>query len=81
MDESPLNENEKKSTEAMKVAPPPTVPPPLPTPTLTNPSNPCLVCSVVPDVYQRSQGRHRGPSTAVAFLCLLGDGGPDSSAV
>lgn len=44
------------------------------------PANPRSVCTDVPDVYQRSLGRQRGPSAAVAFLCLLGDGGPDSSA-
>lgn len=36
--------------------------------------------AVVPDVYQGSRGRQGGPSAAVALLCLLGDGGPDSSA-
>lgn len=44
------------------------------------PIPPASPLAVVPDVYQGSRGRQRGPSAAVAFLCLLGDGGPDSSA-
>lgn len=75
VDESLLNANEviHRNYECSSLPPPP--PPPL-----TSPSNPCWVCTAVPDVYQRSEGQQRGPSTAVAFLCLLGDGGPDSSA-
>lgn len=76
MDDSPLNDNEKKHksnegsspTLLLYLLPP------------THPSSPHSVCTVVPDMYQGSGGRQRGPSTAVAFLCLLGDGGPDSSA-
>lgn len=60
--------------------PPPASPHPPPATTATLLQSPASLFAVVPDVYQGSRVRHKGLSAAVAFLCLLGDGGRDSSA-
>lgn len=60
-----------------KAEPPPSRPT-SPHPTLLQ--SPASLFAVVPDEYQGSRVRQKGLSAAVVFLCLLGDGGPDSSA-